>query len=147
MSKKLAEELAAKVVSSVTRGGVREDILAALLGAVENNVREAVTEAILIAHGNAIVQRDKEWVRELSGEWAPKAGLRTASSPAEVEAEIRAWVAARIQETRQGAYQAGYGDGFGVAVEQGARFGFGAREAGYNGLEEVLKKAKDIKPK
>lgn len=147
MSKKLAEELAAKVVSSVTRAGVREDILAALLGAVENNVREAVVEAILVAHGNAIVQRDKEWVRQLSGEWAPKAGLRTATSPAEVEQEIRAWVAARIQETRQGAYEAGYGDGFGVAVEKGARFAWGAREAGYNGLEEVLKKAKDIKPR
>jgi len=145
MGNKLAEQLADKVVGAVTKSGVREDILESLLDAVRNNVREAVVEAILVAVGHATVERDKAWVRELAGEWAPKSGLRTATTPAEVEREIRNWVAGRVAETRQTAFRAGYDEAFPAALEQGARLGWAAHEAGKT-LEDVLKKLKSVRP-
>jgi hypothetical protein len=145
MADKLTEQLAAKVVASVIKSGVREDLLDALLKTVEGNVRDAATEALLVCAGHTNMQRDREWVSQLQGEWAPKSGLRTATTPAEVEAEIRAWAAARIQETRQAAFQAGYESAFPAALEQGVKLGWASHEAG-KGLEEALKAAAKIKP-
>jgi len=139
---KLTDQLTDKVVSSVVKSGVRDEILNALLKSVEGNVRDAVTEVLLVVQGHATMERDKEWVKQLAGEWSPKSGLRTATTPAEVEAEIRAWMAARLAETRAAAYEVGFKEAFPIGVERGTRFGFGAREAGYTGLEEVLKAAK-----
>jgi hypothetical protein len=146
MSKKLAEELATKVVGGVIKSGVRQDMLDGLLRSVEVNVREEAVQAILIAYGQATMERDKAWVTQLHGEWSPKSGLKTATNPAEVEQEIRAWMAARIQEARHGAYQTGYEDAFPVALEQGIRLGWATHEAG-KGLEEALKAGTKVNPK
>jgi hypothetical protein len=145
-SKDLAIQLADKVVGNVRKAGVREDILETLLQAVENNVREATTEALLVIYGAATVERDKSWVQQLQGEWSPKSGLRTATTPAEVEQEIRNWMAVRIQETRAGAFQAGYEAAFPDAIVQGIKLGWATHEAG-KGLEEALKAGKKLKAK
>lgn len=145
MSKQLAEELATKVVSGVVKAGVREDILAVLLKAVETNVLEEATQAILIAIGQATMERDRLWVQQLQGEWSPKSGLKTATNPAEVEQDIRRWHAARISEVRIGAFKQGFEDAFPVAIQQGIRLGWAAHEAGKD-LEAALKAGEKIKP-
>jgi len=145
MSDKYVEQLADKVVSAVKKAGIREDIIDVLQQALENQVRDAATQQLLVCVGLAINERDREWVRQLAGEWAPRSGLRTATNPAEVEAEIKAWHAARVSEVRVGAYEAGYSDSFPVALQQGIKLGWGACEAGKS-LEEALAAAGKIKP-
>lgn len=142
---KLSEQLADKVANTVIKSGVREDILQALLKAVENNVREAAAEALLVAIGHATMERDKAWVQQLRGEWSPKSGLKPATTPAEVEQEIRAWHAARVSEVRNTSYKAGYDDAFPTAIRTGAKFGWAAHESGSN-LEATLAAAEKVKP-
>jgi hypothetical protein len=146
MSDKMAEQLAEKIVSAVKKAGIREDILEILTAAIENNVREAATQQLLVCTGLALAQRDREWVQHLAGEWAPKSGLRTATTPADVEREIRNWHAARISETRTLAYTDGYDACFPLAILQGIKLGWGACEAGKN-LEEAIKAGEKLKPR
>jgi len=145
LSNELAKQLAEKVVGSVKRAGVREDFLELLLKAVDSNVKEAATEALLICWGHAITSRDKEWVKQLQGEWSPKSGLRSATNPAEVEQEIRNWMAVRIQEARVTSFQAGYESAFPDAIKQGVKLGWASHEAGKD-LESALKASEKIKP-
>jgi hypothetical protein len=146
VSDKMAEQLAEKIVGAVKKAGIREDILEVLTSAIENNVREASVQQLLVCTGLALAERDRVWVQHLSQEWAPKSGLRTATTPADVEREIRNWHAARISETRIAAYTEGYDACFPLAVTQGIKLGWGACEAGKN-LEETLKAGEKLKPR